>query len=361
MRSVRWGGPFVVALALLLGVGWLGGARAAGPLPPLTGPPLTVATHLRLIVGDAPPAIFDVDSGTTATVPGVAPVPAPHGGPQIVATVPAPGGAFLTVWDGRTYTGYFVTVDGGVRRVASASDMLSADNSAAVWTLTDASQGRCKLRLVPGNHPAVTVPCGNLLLASQLGVAISNGDYVFVVAPSTGHVVRRIRASGQLEPINASSGSYLLGVSGNSQSSPGKLTLINLATGGRRPLRWPSILPWVQRTAVEPHGPLVAIGFVSAAYPGPQQASDIWLLNPATATFTHLPGFPAQESVKYSNMAWTNNDQLVVVAQSIDSIAHKTTRTVLGVWRPGQTTLRLRSVHTFTNPGGFSNFVPIAG
>ncbi len=359
-RSVRRDGPFLLAAVVLLAAVWLDGARAAGPLPPLTGPPLAGATHLRLIVGDTPPVIFNVDTGRIATVPGVVPAPAQAGGPRVAAVVPARGGAFLTVWDGRAYTGFFVSAQGGVDRLASAKDMLPARNAAAVWTLTGAARGRCGLRLVPSERAAVDVPCGNLLLDSPLGVAIGEGGNVVVVAPSTGRVVRRIRASGQLAAINTSGGSFLLSVSGNSQSAPGKLTLINLATGAQRRLLWPSALPWVQRVTAEPHGPLVAVGFVSPAYPGPQQANDVWLLDPATGTFTHLPGFPAQESVKFSNMAWTSTDRLVVIAQSIAGIAQDATRTVLAIWQPGQTTLPLRRIQTFTNPGGFSQFAAIA-
>lgn len=361
-RAIRWGGAFVVALALVFGVGWLDGARAAGPLPPLTGPPLTGATHLHLIVGDTPPVIFDVDAGTTMTVQGVVPGPATKTEqPQVESIVPAPGGAYVTVFNGSTYADYFISVDGAARRAARATNAIPARNSDAVWTLTS-SHGSCMLRLAPGSRPAVPAPCGALELDSPAGLVITNAAYALVVDPSTGRVRRRIHATGQLDPISASSGGFLLEVSGNSsQSVPGKLALINLATGTQQRLRWPSILPWVQRIAVEPHGPLVAVGFVSPAYPGPQQANDVWLLNPTTATFTHLPGFPAQESVKVSGMAWTGDDQLVLVAESIASIAQNTTRAVLGVWQPGQTTLPLRSVPTLANSGGYSEFVPIAG
>ena len=358
-RALRRAGLVVAASACMLGAGWLTGALAAGSLPPLTGPPLSGPTHLHLIVGNTPPVVFDVDTGTTTTVPGV--VPGPYtktGQPLVTNIVPATGGAIVTVSNVRTYADYFISAAGTAQPVAPAANAIPARNSDAIWTLTS-SHGSCTLQLVPGSRPAVRAPCGTLELDSPAGLVITTASYALVVDPSTGLVLRRIRATGQLERISASSG-FLLQVSGqSSQFVHGKLVLINLATGTQRHLRWPSILPWVQRVAVEPHGPLVAVGFVSPAYPGPQQANDIWLLNPTTGVFTHLPGFPAQESVKFSDMAWTSDDRLVVVAESIASIAQNTTRAVLGVWQPGQTTLPLRSIPTLANSGGYSEFVPI--
>jgi hypothetical protein len=344
-----------------LGAGPLSGAGAAGPLPPLMGPSLIGPTRLRLIVGDTPPAIFNVDAGSAATVRGVVAGPETKVGELVVGVAAAPGGADVTVFTGSNYVEYFVSGDGSAHRItALPGNAIAARHPGQTWTLSS-SRGGCTLRLVPGTHAAIHAPCGALVLDSPVGLVISAAGYALVVDPSTGRVRRRIHATGQLEPINATDGSYLLQVSGSSQSSPGKLALIDLATGTRRHLRWPSILPWVQRIAVEPHGPLVAVGFVSPAYPGPQQANDIWLLNPATATFTHLPGFPAQESVKFSGMAWTSDDRLVIVAESIASIAKNTTRSVLGVWRPGEKTLPLRNVPALASggAGGYSEFVAL--
>jgi hypothetical protein len=209
------------------------------------------------------------------------------------------------------------------------------------------------LRLVPSVGAAARAPCGSLQLDTADGLVITSPPYVLVVDGSTGKVLRRVRVPGQVEPIN---GTYVLENSRPSTDVPGQLTLVNLTTGTRRSLRWPSILPTVQRIAVEPHGPLVAIGFVSVAYPGPQQADDTWLLNTTSGTFTHLPGFPAQESIKASGIAWTSNDHLVVVAESSTDTS---TRVVLGIWRAGQTTLPLHIIPTLA--GGYNQFVPING
>lgn len=342
---------------VLVGAGGLVGARAAGPLPPLAGPPLTTPTRLRLIVNTTPPVILDVDAGTTTTVPGVVPGPATQTGqPQVESIVPAPGGAYVTVFNGRTYSDYLISVDGTARRVARATNAIPARNSDAVWTLTS-RHGSCTLRLVPSSRPAVRAPCGDLEFDSPTGLVITESGYWVIVNPSTGRVRRRIRIpGGAVQPIN---GGLVLVDARPSLYVPGRLALVNTTTGTRRHLPWPSILPSIQKVAVEPHGPLVAVGFVSVAYPGPQQANDVWLLNTKTASFTHLPGFPAQESIKVSSMAWTAGDRLVVVAESGND---PSPRAVLGVWQPGQTTLPLRNVPPLAGgAGGYAEFVALAG
>ncbi len=327
-------------------------ARAAGPLPALAGPTLSGVTHLRLLVGDTPPVVLDVDAKTVTTISGIVGEPR-IGGPAVTGVRPALGGAFVTVTDGGTVTGYFVSADDNVRTAGSAANLILARSSPAVWTLTADGPRDCTLRLVPSNRRAVAVPCGSLQLDTAAGLVITNPPYAMVVDPSSGRIVKRLRVPGQVEAIG---GSFVLENSRPSLDAPGNLSLIDLATGTRRSVRWPSILPAIQRISIEPHGPLVAVGFVSVAYPGPQQADDVWLLNTTTATFTHLPGFPAQESIKASGIAWTSDDHLVVVA---DSSTDTATRVVLGVWQPGQATLPLRAIPTL--PGGYSQFAPLAG
>jgi hypothetical protein len=118
---------------------------------------------------------------------------------------------------------------------------------------------------------------------------------------------------------------------------PGKLSLINLISGHRRQLVWPSYFHSIIRIVPQPHGPLVAVDFGSPAYPGPAQAEDVWMLDTLTGVFTHLAGYPAQVDIKFSDIAWTADERLVIIAQGGG-------RTVLGLWKPGQATLRLRAL-----------------
>jgi hypothetical protein len=130
------------------------------------------------------------------------------------------------------------------------------------------------------------------------------------------------------------------------------LALRDLATGRARPLRWPvaRIGYPVGDVVPEPHGgPLVAVEFV-AAFDHAAEAEDVWSLDTRTATFTHLPGFPALQFIKQSNVAWTADDRLVVASRYVS-------RTVVGVWRPGQTIMPVRPL---PNLAGYDNYVALA-
>ena len=129
-----------------------------------------------------------------------------------------------------------------------------------------------------------------------------------------------------------------------------RLSLVDLRRGQRRRLAWPSYFGDIIRVVPEPHGPLVAVDFGSPAYPGPAQAEDIWMLDTHTGSFTHLPKYPAQVDIKFSDIAWTRDNRLVIIAQGGG-------RTVLGIWKPGQATLPLR---TLPIRNGYRPFVPLA-
>jgi len=191
----------------------------------------------------------------------------------------------------------------------------------------------------------VRVPCGDLGPASQAGVLIANvGSPEAIVNPLTGQV--RARVSGALYPIHDD---LALTVPPQGSAQWHRLSLMHLSTGQRRSVGWPSYFGDLIRVAIEPHGPLVAVDFGSPAYPGPAQAEDIWMLDTATGEFTHLPGYPAQVDIKFSDIVWTNDDRLVIAAQGGG-------RTVVGIWTPGQATLRVRSVPTLQ---GYLSFVPL--
>ena len=114
-----------------------------------------------------------------------------------------------------------------------------------------------------------------------------------LVNPLTGRV--RARVAGTLWPIH---GDLVVENYGQQPGGPtgtqfGHLSLVNLATGHRRQLAWPSYFGGIIRVVPEPHGPLVAVDFGSPAYPGPAQAEDIWMLDTATGTLhapARLPG-----------------------------------------------------------------------
>jgi hypothetical protein len=132
----------------------------------------------------------------------------------------------------------------------------------------------------------------------------------------------------------------------------GHLTLVDRSTWLRRRLPWKSILGSLDGAYVEPHGPYVAIGFADPAYPGPQQAEDIFLLNRRSGSLIHVPGFPAQIELKRSSMAWTDDGRLVLLVRDAR-------QTRIGIYRPGARTVALRRVVLPAASGGSDQFVPI--
>ncbi|MGI8714397.1 MAG: hypothetical protein ACR2NR_14720 [Solirubrobacteraceae bacterium] len=100
--------------------------------------------------------------------------------------------------------------------------------------------------------------------------------------------------------------------------------------------------------------PMTTGTFADPAYPPPPretiaQASDIWLLNTATDTLSHLPGFPILTALKASGIAWTAAGRLVIISVGGG-------RTGIAIWRSGQ-----RALHLGTLPAGrsYSKVVPV--
>jgi hypothetical protein len=130
-----------------------------------------------------------------------------------------------------------------------------------------------------------------------------------------------------------------------------RVALVDRVGNTRRTMRRPSILGGLGGALAEPHGPYVVIAFADPAYPGPQQAEDLFLFNRRTHTLTHVPGFPAQIDLKFSSVAWTSDGRLVLLIQAAGT-------TSVGIYRPGARTVALREVHLPVRDGGSPSFVP---
>ena len=190
--------------------------------------------------------------------------------------------------------------------------------------------------------------CATLDRDTEAGMVVWTGNGQALVDTRSG----RTRASARrLEPVH---GDLALEQTGEELLEENRLSLVDLGSGARRPLKWPSILRGLDEVVVQPHGKLVAVGFADPAYPGPAQAADVWILDTETGEFTHLPGFPAQIRLKFSSMAWTSDDRLVLLLEGGG-------RTVLAVWRPGSRKLGLRPVDLPARTGGSDTFVPLVG
>jgi hypothetical protein len=329
-------------------------ARAAGPLPPLTGPAFATPTHLHLIVAGAPPAIVDVDTGAVRVVAGVTSSPYSQ-----MRLVPMAGGALAIVHQACracpvqqiTYatnaTGFRIGLDGSVERLGAGWSFLPARASGGVWVLSRSPQGRCSLRLARTSRPSIAVPCGLLLEDGEDGLRMSTPRGEVFVNTQTGRV-RPASGGGRVLARDDLAFRY----TGEEALEEQQLYLDHLASGQSRRVRWPSILRWYGGWSRQPHGDLIALEFADPAYPGPAQAEDFWLYDIATGRFSHLPGFPAQVDLKFSTWGWIDDGRLVLLLQGGG-------RTVVAVWRPSARAIPLVPVELPAGSGALGGFVAI--
>ena len=322
---------------------WLQPRARPGHCPGWRGLRSQVPTHLHLIVSAQPPYIYDVDANAVRAVSTTA---------SLDSWVrPSGNGAFVARYGccAPNAVAFRIHEDGSVQRLASGSSLAPASDSPATWVLRRVSPGHCRLALVPAVRPSVTAPCRPLLGAGEAGVLMWTPNAETLVDTRTGR--ERARAS-YIVPVH---GDLVFEETG-AGTSEDRIGLVDLATGSRRPLRWPSILrSGLSEVVVQPHGDLIAVGFGDPAYPGPAQAMDVWILDAKTGKYTHLPGMPAQVRLKFSSMAWTSDGRRLVL------LLEGGGRTVLAVWRPGSHTLPLRPVELPAHTGGSDTFVPLVG
>ena len=277
---------------------------------------MSAATHLELAVSENGSSVFlvDIDHHSARAVAGLG--SSPHREPQIALTIAPHGSGVLatrTHWncemwvncaqgqasfpDGQSQ--FLIAPSGSVQRLAAFAltrheYTTPAFASTSTWVQTWPHRGPCTLRLVPGSQPAVHVPCGSAGPDTASGLWIWNHGVGMRVDPLSGRVLQRLKSTGELTPLPGG-----LALESAASPSPTGLGLVNLATGARRPLRWPSSLHFGYQVFPAPRGPLVALEFGDPWYPqaheSVNQAADVWVLNTDSGAFTHVPGFPALE------------------------------------------------------------------
>ncbi len=84
------------------------------------------------------------------------------------------------------------------------------------------------------------------------------------------------------------------------------------------------------------------------------QVTDVWLLDPATRHFRHLPDMPAAVQLKFTSMAWASDSRLVMLAQTSGPSGD---RDLVAVWKPGQRQIALRLVRLPARNSGSDAFV----
>jgi hypothetical protein len=319
------------------------GSAAPGPRP-LRGVPLHGATGLRLLVAANPPYVLDVDNGRKTPVTDLRP------SPHAVLWVRPAGRDALVVLDrlqpGRKLPTQEIYV---VRHGTTTAKLLgtgwgvapSADGQ-AVWISAYVNARHCKLREVSlgGRHRRAgrPFPCGWLDEGGSLGLILHRRTRYELVDPSS------LRTLLHAPKILAVAGRRVL-----TEDKAKGLRLIDMATGKRSRLSWPSSIGGTDGAAVDASGKLLALGFANPAYYG-TQVTDVWLLDAETGGFRHLPDMPAVVSLKFTSWAWTSGSRLVFLAETEGA-------TVVGVWKPGDQRIAVRRVKLPERNSGSDSFV----
>jgi hypothetical protein len=326
------------------------GARPPGGVP-LLGP-----TGLRLLVpGEAAPVVLDVDRGTVRPVTGL-----PTGKGRlfwinqvgedavVVSERPRPVNDPLRVAD------VFLVRHGGAvaTRLAVAADAAPSRDGRGVWLLSyqDTARRRCVLDQVAldggRRRPARPMAC-QTSLGEELPAGLLVDDGAALVTPGGGLV--RLHHPGA-----APAGGNLV-LRGAEAGAP--LTLADVAAGASWRLGWPSRLKGPQAglgpVRASPDGRLAVVGFGDPADPGPEQALDLWLLDLATRRWQQLPGMPARVALKGTDLRWTADGRLVILAELVAAeAAGGDASFVVARWRPGERRLAVRPVRLPTGTGG---------
>jgi hypothetical protein len=324
---------------------------AATPIPkPLSGVPLRGPTGLRLLVSNDPPVLLNVDTGRLSPVTG----PGIRGRPVISVQ---PVGKDAVVWLDRRGlrtqalpTAELYVVRHGTtvaRRIATGWDVAPSADGRAIWVKRFEAKRRCTLAEVAlsggvRRRPR-PLPCSTgLATAGATALLVDNRS---IRDPRTG----RILLPGKTG-VWAIAGQLAL----TSAGSHGPLAVRNLQTGERWPLAWPSEIGGTDRAVVEAKTGLIAVDFADPAYQETgTQVTDVWLLDPASRRFQHLPDMPAAVSLKATFMSWTSDGRLVILAKSGG-------RELVGLWRPGDKRIAVRRVRLPHRNSGSDAFV-VAG
>jgi hypothetical protein len=115
------------------------------------------------------------------------------------------------------------------------------------------------------------------------------------------------------------------------------LALHDVKSGASRRISWPSKMPALGVATGQPNGSLATIDF--ARYSRGDRF-DLWLLDTRTRRWQHLPGMPAHVVPKTTDVEWTTDGRVVLLA-----------RDVLAVWRPAETRLSVGRVKPPKQPG----------
>lgn len=326
-------------------------SRADSAPMPLGGVPLTGATGLRLLVANDPPYLLDVDSGRVRPITGLP----PGGRPLSVRAV----GEDAVVWRDSTLPGkhvpsgkIYVVPRGatGATGIATAWDVAASADGEAVWLKSYSDARHCTLREVSLDGVERRSPrplsCSTRLIEAAGGALLAVGRSL--VDAGSGRTVLRTGSGG----FWAMAGRFALTVGGDGVRGP--LILTDVRAGKHWRLRYPSRISGQggrDQAVVQRNGTLLALSFSDPAYElSGTQVTDVWLLDPTTRRFRHLPDMPAAVHLKFTSMSWVSDGRLVL-------LAHTTQGAVVAVWRPGESRIAIRRVQLPAPNSGSDSFV----
>ncbi|WP_033291418.1 hypothetical protein [Amycolatopsis jejuensis] len=311
-------------------------APSSPPLPEPTTPPPTglyggVATGgigVELLLATSPPTIFDADSGTRATLPGV------PGGDRLVSVLrvgrtpvvlTGPKCQRITCDPADVYVYLGISAPRSLGKAVSAAP--GADGT-SVWLIRQDSPDNCRLE-----HVALTgtsfgqgtvAACSTMVRQeTSYGLLITVGtgtaDTVDVlIDPATGRTVQ------QAPRILSAAGDRLV------LAGLADLTVLDLRDGTRKQVP----LPVAQTTPLivpSRDATVAAVDFGTPSWHGTgTQTRDLWLLNLGDRTWQQAPSMPfTTENLKQSGLDWTEAGDLVLDDG------------VVAAWHPGEPAWRL--------------------
>jgi hypothetical protein len=335
IRTTKGGGTSTTAMVSASAIPWPSKSGAV----PLQGP-----TGLRLLVADTPPFVLDLDRGSAHEIAGVS--AAGDSGVTVLSV-----GEHALVLTHRFCNGCSTAPDvylvrrgsSAATRLATSSEVVPARDGEGVWMLSRRASRRCTLHEVGldgrPRRTARQVDCRTALvrelpaglLVSHVGPRGSEAHNA-LLGPSGGGV--RLPYE-QAQPVM---GDLLL--TGVHKHTP--LRLHDVRRGSSHRLRWPSRSGYsLGEVTGDPSGRLAVVEFARFS---PEHKLDMWLLDTVTRRWQHLPGMPARIVPKATDVEWTLDGRVVILAGNM-----------LGVWRPGEPRLAARLVKGSRQPG--SEFV----
>jgi hypothetical protein len=328
---------------------------AAGTIRPhrLRGVPLHRGTHLRLFVSSAPPFVLDIDSGRITRIKGIN----VRGNP-IVSVAPVGQGAIVLV-DRRGPSSkafpnseLYLVRHGQLQatRIGSGWEVAPTTNGGAIWVKRYRDLHHCLLDELGFDgkiRQSRGLPCWAEVLDAGGATVLVEGSKV--ADPQTGRTLLRMRGLWAIIRGQAL-------VDGGTHRP---LALVDLRSGKRRSLPWPSRINGLDQAAVQPGGVQAVLGFSDPSYQGTgDQVTDLWLLDARAKRLRHLPGMPVYVPLKFTSIVYTRDGRLVMLTVASRVVGYRVvTSKAVVVWRQGRKQLGLKRVKLPNVNAGSDSFV----